>query len=412
MSAKEEIPMHKTGIPDHVPVELIREITLEKLPGGDSNPIEAMCALHSEPEIFFAPNARMNAGAAWIVTRHDAIREVMQNTEVFSSKNGTGFSVLLGEELDLIPLEKDGAEHAKYRSLMNPLFSPKEIDAIGDSVAITAERLVDKIVAAGECEFIGEFAKRFPIIVFLELFGLPTDEAEMDRYLQWEEHIIHGDTYEQRGAAAKQIKQHLENMIEERRARPTDDLISWAVASEIEGEKLSDEEVLGICFLLFVGGLDTVTSSLGLHFKFLAENPDKQQALRDNPELIPQAIEELLRANGVVTSRRELTRDVEFRGVSMKKGDKVIVPLALSGRDEREFECPHQINFEREANRHITFNAGPHRCIGSHLARRELRIAYELWLTKVPPFRIKEGEKPKTHTTGVMGADYLPLVWD
>ena len=402
--------MADTSIPSHVPEHLVRDVTLETLEGGDRDALRALCALHGGPDILWAPQARMNVGGGWIATRHALIRDVLQDGETFSSKATSGFSKLLGETWDLIPLEKDGDEHRKYRALMNPIFSPKRIQAIDDGVRITAERLLDDILAAGECEFVDAFARPFPVIVFLELFGFPT--GEMQRFLAWEDGLLHGKTMEARVTAAREIKDYMVDAIAARRADPRDDLISFAATSEIEGRQLSGEEVLGICYLLFVAGLDTVASSLGFHFRHLAEHPTHQQALREDPERIPDAIEELMRANPVVTTVRTVTRDTVFHGVAMRAGDRVVLPTGLAGRDEREFPGPHDIDFGREANRHITFGSGPHRCLGSHLARREIKLAYELWLSKVPPFRVKAGETVVTHTSGVAGVDYLPLVWD
>lgn len=396
-------------VPPHIPAELVRDVALEDLPGGDRDPHTAITTLHEGPDIVWSPRGRRGK-PHWIVTRHELMVELMRDTETFSNQGEAGFSQLLGESWDLIPLEKDGAEHAMYRRLMNPLFSPKRINEIGDRVTTTAESLVRELRPLGECEFVEAFSKPFPVMVFLELLGLPLDE--MPLFLRWEEHLLHSKTMAERVSAAHGIKAYLVDVISRRREQPVDDLISVVVHSELEGRPLDDTEILSICFMLFVGGLDTVANKLGFMFKFLAENPAAQQALRENPERIPGAAEELLRAHAIIVPLRVLKRDVEFHGVLMKAGEHVAVPLALAGRDERVFECPHQVDFERQRNPHISFSSGPHRCIGSHLARREIKIALELWLSHVPPFRVKEGAEPRTHTTAVFGVDYLPLVWD
>lgn len=395
--------------PDHVPRHLIRDWNFATAPGAQRDPFRALSVLHDGPDIFWAPAVRNNH-AAWVVTRHELIREILQDPARFSSKAIAGFSRLLGETWDLIPLEKDPPDHGRYRTLMNPIFSPSRVALIEDTVTATAEALIEKMKAKGEAEFIDDFARPFPVTVFLSLMGLPLELTA--KFLAWEDGLLHGKTMEARIAAAAAIKDYLQDMIAKRRAAPTDDLISFAVTGEVEGRRLDDEEVLGVCYLLFVGGLDTVASALGFAFKHLAEDAANQALLRSEPDLIPAAIEELLRAHSAVITSRFVTRDTEFHGVTMKAGECVALATGLAGRDGREFPDPHRIDFLRENLRHIAFSAGPHRCIGSHLARRELKIALDLFLTRIPPFRIKPGETPVTHATGVFGVDYLPIVWD
>jgi len=204
----------------------------------------------------------------------------------------------------------------------------------------------------------------------------------------------------------------LRRVLAERRAQPADDLLSYVATVEIEGRLLTPDEALGVAFLLYSAGLDTVANMLAFMFKYLAEHPQDQQLLRDEPALIPNAIEELMRAFPIILSGRQVTRDVEWHGVKMKAGDVVTLPTMLAGRDAQEFPNPDVVDFRREKVSHITFAAGPHRCVGSHLARRELRIALEEWLKRVPPFRIKPGERAVTHGIGVFGVERLPLVWD
>lgn len=394
--------------PAHIPDPLVREINIQNLPGAQDNPAEAICKLHEGPDIFWTPESTQKM-PSWVVTRHELIREILQDPENFSSKHIAGFSLLLGEQWDLIPLEKDPPDHTRYRIAMNPLFAPTKVNEITDSVMEVAQKLVDDALEKGQCEFIDGFSRPFPVLVILSLIGLPLDE--LPRFLAWEDDLLRGDTMEARVVAAREIKDYLLEVVADRRDNPADDLVTFATTCEIEGKPLTEEEVLGIVYLLFVGGLDTVASMLGFIFRHLAENPGHQQQLRDDPSLIPQAIEEYLRAFAVVTTSRYVTRDIEFHGVQMKEGDRVVLPTALAGRDEREFSCPHTVDFERDSNRHISFSSGPHRCIGSHLARRELKIALEMWLEQVPMFRVKEGETPVAHSVGVYGVDYLPLVW-
>lgn len=397
-----------SDVPAHVPAALVRDFQFESLPGADVDAVAAAsAAARDAPDIFFGLGARR--GGAWVITRHELIREVFQDAATFSSVGNSDFSALLGETWDLIPLEKDPPEHAAWRTLLNPLFSPTRMRAVEDDIARTARELVDQVLAKGEADFIKDFSEVFPVKVFLSLFGLPLEHAA--QFVAWEADLIHGTSMEQRASGARAITDYLKTVIAARRRAPTSDVVSYVVQAQIEGRAVTDLEALSMCFLLYSAGLDTVASMLSFMVKHLAEHPDDQRRLRDDPDLIPAAIEELLRAYPIVVSGRRVTRDVEFHGVQMKAGDVVTLPTMLAGRDEREFPHADKVDFDREKVSHITFAAGPHRCLGSHLARRELRVALEEWLTRVPPFRVKPGDAPRTQGVGVFAVTRLSLVW-
>jgi cytochrome P450 len=395
--------------PAHVPASLVLNLQFETMPGVERDAIQAAAdAVRAAPPIFWS-NTVDFGGGAWVIARHELVREVFQEAELFSSKGNANFSALIGETWDLLPLEKDPPEHGAWRTMMNPLFSPTRMKAVEETIKATSSKLVDDILAKGEADFVKDFTDIFPMRIFLGMFGLPLEHTA--QFVAWNNGLLHASTLEGRQEAARAICDYLRAIIVERRARPTGDVISFVVTNQINGRPVNDEEALGMCFLLYAAGLDTVASMLGFMFKYLAEHPAEQQKLRDDPELIPNALEEMLRAFPIVVSHRLVTRDLVFHGVTMKAGDRIIVPTMLAGRDEAEFADADRIDFAREKVSHITFAAGPHRCLGSHLARRELRVALEEWLTRVPPFRIKEGETPITHGVGVFGVSYLPLTW-
>ena len=396
-------------IPTHIPPELVRDFDFATLPGADSDPfLASRKAVRDQPDIFFA--REIHGRGSWVITRHDLIREVFQNAESFSSHHNADFSMLIDEDWPLLPLESDPPDHATWRILLNPIFAPGRMKTLEAQILQLAQELVDGFVGRGEVDFVREFAEIYPIVIFLRMFGLPLDLA--DRFVAWENGLIHGLTMDQRRDAAKSIVGYLREIIAERRETPTDDLISYVAQAVVNGQPISDNAALGVCFLLYTAGLDTVANMLSFMMKHLAEHPDSQKILRDDPGKIPYAIEEMLRAFPIIISHRLVTRDIDFHGVQMKSGDRIVLPTMLAGRDETQFQQPDTIDFARERVNHITFAAGPHRCIGSHLARRELRFALETWLTRVPPFRIKSGEKPVTHGVGVFGVSYLPLAWD
>jgi len=396
-----------------IPADLIRPWDLSRDPETRVCPFRAAAKLLDGPDVFFNPGERharaAGLGGNWVVTRQELQREVFQNPEVFSSHSITGFSRLLGEEWLLVPLELDPPEHMKYRIPLNSLFSPARVNQLEAGVRQEAVELVEKVRAAGECDFMEAFGRPFPVGVFMRLMGLPAED--MPLLLSWEEGLLRGETMADRASAARSIKDYLVKLVAARRARPTDDLVSFLVGLQPEGQPLSDERALGICFLFYVAGLDTVASTLGFTFRELAQRPELQQQLRADPGLIPDAVEEFVRAFGVVVDYRYLTRDYEFHGVQMRKGDLVELPLGVGSRDPREYPDPHRIDFKRENTRNLTFAAGAHRCIGSHLARREFRIALEEWSARMPEFRIKPGDQPRVQAESVWGVSYLPLVW-
>jgi cytochrome P450 len=402
-------PFSTAPVPKHVPAHLVRDFKTELLPGVENDSTQAVVdATQGSPDIFFGLTTRR--GGCWIITRHELMREIYQDPETFSSAHNADFSAMIGEDWPLLPLEADPPSHADWRMLLNPIFSPTRMKVLEGQIEILARDLVAAVAAKGEADFMADFANVFPIQIFLRLFGLPLEDTP--KFMAWEKQILHSMTLEGRQEGLRATIGYLRDVIAERRVKPTDDLISYIATAEIEGRVLTDDEAVGLAVLLYVAGLDTVAATLGFMFKHLAEHLDDQQMLRDDPSLIPNAIEELLRAYPIVMSGRMVTRDVEFHGVQMKAGDILTLVTPLAGRDEREFENPDKVDLRREKVSHITFAAGPHRCVGSHLARRELRIALTTWLQRIPPFRIKPGEKAVTHGINQFGVHYLPLVWD
>jgi cytochrome P450 len=389
-------------VPAHVPAELVREFDFRT--GLGNHPHTSVAALHDGPRVFFSPvhhNAIPGPGT-WVLTRADDIRAALQDAATFSSK-----VMRSNAGLGLIPLELDAPEHPKFRAIMNPIFSPARMKDLETKVRDLARELAARCAANGECDFVEDFAKPFPVSIFLDLMGLPKEN--MGRFLEWEALIMRDKRT--RTAAMQQVSLYLQELITERRRNPTNDLITFAVTAKIDDRLLSDDEVIGICVLLFIAGLDTVTSSFAFHFRHLAEHPEDQESLRKDASLIPAAVEELFRAYAVVNTNRYATRDVEFAGVHIKKGDNVTCSTILASRDPREFDNPNQVIFTRSPNLHNAFSYGPHRCLGSHLARREISAGIEEWLKVIPPFRVKPGAVINAHGGGVFSLESLPLVW-
>jgi cytochrome P450 len=396
--------------PDHVPPELAFPFRVGSLPGIEERAFQAVIgAFRERPDIFFAVGGARSGPGTWIVTRHDLVREVLMDSDNFESRGRVDISSTLGEDLPLIPIEMDPPEHVKWRAVLDPIFSPKRMKALEADIRQLAIDLVEDVRAKGGCEFVQDFSSKFPTQIFLRLLGLPLEEAP--KFLAWEHAIFRSGDSEKRKAAYQSILATLRTTIEARKRAPTEDAISYVATVKFEGRPLTDKEMAGVCMILYLAGLDSVAGMLGFMFTHLAEHPADQQRLRDNPEQITDGMEEMLRAFPISSPARVVKRDLEFHGVNFKAGDIVTAYTISAGRDAREYKNPDKVDFDREEASHITFGVGPHRCLGSHLARRELRIAIEEWLKRVPPFHITPGETVVTNGNSILGVMRLPLSW-
>jgi cytochrome P450 len=360
------------------------------------------------PEVFFSLDAYPGGTPAWILRRAEDLRKVYNDTTNFTSAHFSPFAGLIGEQWNLLPAETDPPMHGKYRSVLNPLFAPKKMQAMEANVRAAARRCIDKLKDRAGCEFMQEFAFPFPVSVFLDLIDLP--QERMSEFQSWEYALLHVPDMKSVSDAVRNVVGYLREVMAERRKNPGDDFISYGIKAEIDGRRFTDDELIGYCFNLFIGGLDTVSSNIILQFRHLAENPEHQALLRSEPAMIPAAVEEFLRAYAAVTTFRTCVKETQIRGITIKPGDKVAMSTTLANRDPQEFDAPDEVRLERQPA-HISFAYGPHRCIGSHLARREMVIAMEEFLGAIPAFRLEPGVEIETHLGGIIQPNVLPLVW-
>jgi cytochrome P450 len=374
----------------------------------------AMSRLHQAPRIFYNPLDRNPDGGmgAWVPTRAEDLRFILQNTEIFSSHQIARYSSLLGESWPLIPAEVDPPAHGAYRKILNPLFSPPVIKELEPRIRQHAVNLISAIADKGECDFVDAFAKPFPILIFLSVMGLPLDA--FDDIVRWGHDLHGGTTMEQRARGATAIGVFLRDQIRAVKETPRNDVISKIVHSLIDGRPLTDDETIGIVYLVFAGGIHTVTASLGFQCLHLAERPALQTELRSDPSRIPSAIEEMLRTYAVVQSYRRVVQDVELGGASMRKGDWVLNALPVGNFDPAEFPEADQFHAARKPNRHMTFSFGPHFCLGAHLARVEMGIAWSEWLTRLPEFRLMADLSASADISSgtLLGVNRLLVAWN
>jgi cytochrome P450 len=356
-----------------------------------------------------------NYGGFWIVTGYDEAHWIWQKFDLFATQPSVSVPAGLGHHRPMLPLEVDPPEHGKYRALLAPFFSPGHVATLEPEVRQTCSRLIDAFIDRRECEFISELAQPLPTEIFVKLVGIPSEEA--GDFTQWNHDILHGQHKDPSGAlrqkAGAAARARLEQLMVQRQSEggTGGDIISILVRSTVDDRPVTDDEILDTAFLFFLAGLDTLQGELGFHFAFLSQHPEHRDRLVREPQLIPKALEELLRWEGLNISGRNVTRDIEYAGVKMKKGDPIVLVNRAANRDPRIYNQPDDVNFDRESSRNLTFAVGPHRCIGSHLARLELRVVHEEMHRRIPDYRLKDGEEISIHCGNVSGVDALPLVW-
>jgi cytochrome P450 len=348
-------------------------------------------------------------GGHWVVTDADAAIKVLRHPEIFSSRI---LSIPPNpEQQNMIPIMLDPPEHRAYRQMLRPYFEKKAIEALEPRIEEWAERLIADIADSGDCEFVEAVGSRFPVLVFMELFGFPLEQFELFRGTVVD-FFDAAQSDDRRRELAMQIVGIIAQLFEERRADPKDDLISTLVSIDFEGRKLRSDELISIGFLMFLAGLDTVVSALTFGMRHLAHDKDLRTRMREDPECIPDAVEELMRRYAFVSLPRYVAEDTELEGAQIKAGDSVLVPLSMIGWDEKYTSCPHQVSLDRPHCRHAAFGSGIHTCLGIHLARMEMAIFYKVWLEKIGDFREVERSAPQFRLGSVQALEQLHLAWE
>jgi cytochrome P450 len=349
----------------------------------------------------------------FMVASRAAVEATFKNNEVFSSE---GF-LDLGNVRPLIPLSVDPPRHLKYRKILDPIFAPKQMDAIEGDVTDRVNHFIDEFIDRGACHFTNEFAEKFPSSVFLGLMGLPWEE--LDTFLRLKDGILRPGAIdmdpEERLQIQRDIGQELytyfDAILDERRVEPRDDILTRFNNAEIDGERLTREEILDICYLFFIAGLDTVTDSLSCFFAFLGEHPEHRRQLVEHPDIIPGAVEELLRWETPVPNVPRMAKTAcPVAGHTIPEGGFVLVNVGAANVDAAEYPDAMEVRFDREVNRHLAFGGGVHRCLGSHLARRELRVTLREWHRRIPEYEIKPGIELQ-YAPGLRLVENLELVW-
>ncbi len=351
-----------------------------------------------------------------IVCRRGEIEEAFRRPDIFSSSMS---AVDLQNVRPMIPLQIDPPDHKKFRKILDPLFAPRRMAELEEPLTRLVNDLMDRFEGRDEIDFAAEFSIPFPSHVFLTLLGLPLDETP--RFLAMKDGIIRPDhvTGSVRGskiatahqkATADSIYAYFNEVLDQRQIEGRDDILTTFLHTEVDGHRLTREDILDICFLFFIAGLDTVTASLDCFFAYLARHPEQRRRLAEDPSIIPAAVEELLRWESPVTTvARVAVEDTELGGCPIKAGQHVNVLIGSANTDDAEFGDGDAVRFDRDPNRHLAFGGGIHRCLGSHLARHELRVALREWHRRFPDYSIKPGHT-LSYTPGVRSIDHFPMI--
>ncbi len=354
-------------------------------------------------------------GGSWMPTTMEEIREIAKDTEHFSSREvvvvprhdaGAEYA-----EVTAPPIQSDPPEHTWAKRLILPAFSPQAVALFEPTTRAFCQSLLAKFASQGHADAAIDYSQRIPVQVIALMLGIPTEMSET--FTGWVRDMLEfaGENPAQAERSRNEAFGYLHRQIQARREQPKDDLISRLLASEVDGNPVPERHILGSCGLLLVAGIDTTWSSIGSSLWHLATHAEDRRRLAAEPELIPTAIEEFLRAYSPVTMARIVTEDVERAGCPMKAGDRVLLPFPAANRDPEAFEDADRVILDRERNRHIAFGLGPHRCAGSNLARMELRVALEEWMKAIPEFEL-DPSRPMLWAGGqVRGPRALPVTF-
>jgi cytochrome P450 len=381
---------------------------------------------------------------AWMLTRYDDVARVFRDTDLFSSEHHSFTTKTDHKTLrKMIPAGVDPPAHTEYRKILNPMFTQQAMIELEPHIREFAIELLEKMLVKNEFDFVADFAEPFPSIIFCELMGFPLQDYE--QFHKWAYHLLYHESrgermqrlraekaeelgvaeYDENGkltdhanaeimiAVTNEVFAYFQRLLDERRANPRHDMITRLLNSRYAEERpLTQAELEDTMVVLFLGGLDTVTSTLTMITRYLATDPDKRRefvALMDDESRLGPAVEELVRIEPAVTPARRATEDTSFRGVSIKHDERVLLMCTGANRDPDVFPNPDEVIYDRHPNPHLGFAVGPHRCLGMHLARRELRIGVHEFHRRLPDYSIKAGFHPHVYG-GQRGIKELWLV--
>jgi cytochrome P450 len=392
--------------PAHVPAHLVFPFDIFDDARLKPDPQAGYAALLGRtPDLFYTP---LNGGH-WVATRYETISRILKDPATFSNRN---MQIPKAEQtFVMLPLTLDPPEHAPYRQILMQQFSAKAMHALEPHIRDWAERLLDAVAERGECDFVASVSGVLPVSVFMQLMGLPLDRLE--EFRAWVDESFAATESDHRMAVYGRIMGFMGEVIAARAQAPRDDLVSRLLAAEIDGRRLSVDEVQGMSLLLFIAGMDTVANALSFGMRHLALNPDLQREVAADPALIPGLVDEILRRYAFTSTQRVVAQDVDLDGAPMRAGDMLFLSFATAAVDDRFGPDAKAFDPRRaNADEHLTFGAGPHKCAGRHLGRIEMRILFEVLLKRWTNIRLKPGAIQHIRAGNVIAMDRLDIQFE
>lgn len=379
---------------DHVPAELIVDFDLLAYPQPAAIEEEYAAMRGTHPIAYTSHH-----GGHWVLTKYDDVEWVMKNPNLFSNHPATIPAIEGQQQRPVIPQESDPPAHTHYRQILQPLFSPSQAKSLEPEVRKIVRSLLDSLDGSDEFEVMSQFALPMQSQVFMDLMGWPMSDAGMVHGFT-DDFLFGGssdaEVLQSRMKAAAGFYGYLGERVAEHRANPDLEGITGDLCRAVyNGERpLSDDEIVDILFDLILGGTHTTPSMIAITMSDLAQNDELRHQIASSPKLEAAAVEELLRWRSPTAPSRTATREVEYKGITFKPGDRLMLALGSASRDPDTFPDADTIDLHRLPNRHMAFGMGPHRCVGSHLARMELTVALEEIHRRMPNYSLVPGKPP------------------
>jgi cholest-4-en-3-one 26-monooxygenase len=379
-------------------------------------PHEWFTRLRREAPVFW--HTEVDGPGFWAVTSYDEFVTVNRDPQTYSSSRGAVFLWDMPEEAleqqRLLMLNMDPPLHTRYRLLINKGFTPRMVSALEDTMRDRTREILDRVAERGECDFVVDVAAELPLQVIADLMGVPQEDRH--KLFDWSNRMVGGNdpeyglTEEDNAVASMELYAYAAELANQKRANPSDDLISVLSQAEVDGERLSGLEIDLFFLLLSVAGNETTRNLISHGLVALLEHPDQLAKLRVNPDLMGSTIEEMLRwASPVMQFRRTAMVDHELGGQPIKDGDKIVFWHISANRDETKFADPFTFDIARSPNEHVAFGGGgPHFCLGANLARMEIRVMFEELLVRFPEMEIT-GEVSRLRSNFINGIKHIPL---